>query len=512
MTRHRWGAALLVAATLVAASCGRSDDSSSDTTSAPAPTAAATTVAPATTAASDTTAAGSATTGAAAATTSAAPTTTEPSTPEGYALTAADIAAECASEPLQATETGVSETEIRIEVMADTGAQLSPGFGQGSVDAIEAFADYINANGGIGCRKVVVRTWDSKFDPAEVKNGQLDSCKNALAMVGNYSVLNPDPSPMEQCVDAAGQPTGLPNVAALSVDPNESCSPMTVGVNTVAEPCPLAPNTVRDFVRMAGPSAWLLEQQPGLHGVYLANGDLPSTKISAVADIAVQEQAGIVWDAKLVQSARDEQSAFIPRVQYLKDGSNFVYHGTADYALVLWMKEAIAQGVDTSTITWLCGVACYTSNLIAQGGDAVEGVHMWIPTLPFEEADTNAALAAYVDNVADGKIDYNGIQSWQAGIAFQQAVNQIVKDQGPNAITRATLLDALRSIEDFTADGISGARRLTAPNPCFVMVQVQDGAFVRVWPEERGTLDCDPDNLGTVSINPEQDVETVFTN
>jgi hypothetical protein len=43
------------------------------------------------------------------------------------------------------------------------------------------------------------------------------------------------------------------------------------------------------------------------------------------------------------------------------------------------------------------------------------------------------------------------------------------------------------------------------------MVQVQDGAFQRVWPEERGTLDCKPENLGTVTINPEQDVNTIFT-
>jgi hypothetical protein len=45
-----------------------------------------------------------------------------------------------------------------------------------------------------------------------------------------------------------------------------------------------------------------------------------------------------------------------------------------------------------------------------------------------------------------------------------------------------------------------------------VLVQVQDGKFARVWPDERGTLDCDPANLGTVSVNAEQDVETIFTN
>jgi hypothetical protein len=312
-------------------------------------------------------------------------------------------------------------------------------------------------------------------------------------------------------VDQTGAPTGLPNVAALTVDGNETCSPMTIGVNTRAEPCPLAPDTVRDFVRVVGPTKWLLAKYPGLHGVYLANGDLPSTKASAVADIAVQEQAGVVWDAKLVQSARDEQSSYIPRAQYLKNGSNFVWHGVADFSLVQWMKESIAQGVDMDKVVWACGVASYTSNLIAQGGDAVENVYIWIPNLPFEEADTNAALEGYVTSVGDGKIDYNGVESWAAAIAFQQVVNQLVMDQGPNAITRANLLTGLAALDDFTADGITGAHGLSDPNPCFVLVQVKDGKFVRVWPEERGTLDCDPANLGTVAVNPEQDVNTIFT-
>jgi ABC-type branched-subunit amino acid transport system substrate-binding protein len=511
MTRHRWGLACLAATSLIAAACGRGDDSSDTTTAPPA-----TTPAPATSAAPATDAPDASATGAPDATTAApttsAPTTTEPAAaPGNRALTAAEIAEQCASEPLQATDVGVSATEITIEVMADTGSPLAPGFGQGTIDAVKAFGDYINANGGIGCRQVVVRTWDSKFDPLEAKNGQIDACTNAFAMVGNYSVLNPDPTPMEGCEDMAGNPTGLPNVAALSVDQNESCSPMTLGVNTRAEPCPLAPNTPRDFVRIVGPTTWLLEQFPGLHGVYLANGDLPSTKLSAVADIEVQQQAGVVWDAKLVQSARDEQSAYIPRVQYLKNGSNFVWHGVADYALVQWMKEAVAQGVDMDEIVWACGVACYTSNLIEQGGSAVEGVYIWIPTLPFEESDTNEALDAYVTSVGDGRIDYNGVQSWQAAIAFQQVVNQIVMEQGPNAITRASLIAGLQALDDFTGDGITGPHPLTEPNPCFVLVQVQDGAFARVWPEERGTLDCKPENLGTVTVNPEQDVETIFT-
>ncbi|MEZ5168796.1 MAG: hypothetical protein R2695_20790 [Acidimicrobiales bacterium] len=307
----------------------------------------------------------------------------EPTTPEGYALTAADIADACASEPLEATEVGITDSTITIEVMADTGSPLAPGLFQGDVDAIVGFAEYINANGGLGCRTLEVRTWDSKFDPTEVKNGQIDACTNAFALVGGNSVFNPDPSTMEGCVDQNGDATGLPNVAAFAVDTNEMCSPMTIGVNTRSEQCPVAVGESRDIVRIVGHARHLLEVNPGLHGVYLANGDLPSTKASAVSDVAAIESTGITWDATIVQSSSDDQAAFIPRVEFLKNGSNFVYNGSADFVTTLFMKEAIA-GVNTDDIVWSCGVACYTQTMLSSGATPSTGP-MWIPFLPLEK-------------------------------------------------------------------------------------------------------------------------------
>jgi len=423
-------------------------------------------------------------------------------------LGAADISKACKSAPLAATETGVTATDITIEVMADTGSPLAPGIFQGDVDAITGFARYINAHGGLGCRKLVVRTWDSKFDPTEVKNGQLDACQNALALVGDNSVFDPDPSAMEQCRDHAGSATGLPDVAAFAVDTNEMCSPVTIGVNTRTEKCPVAPNTTRDFVRVAGPMKKLLELHPGLHGVYLGNGDLPSTKVSAIPDIAAQEKMGITFDAKLLNSAREPQAAYVPRVGFLRAGANYVYGGTSDTAMVAFMKEAIAQGVDPSKVAWECNVACYTRTFLSNGAAAVEGAYVWVPFVPLEETDTNPALDAYVSTIGRAKVDTWGIVSWQAAIAFQQAINRIVADKGPNAITRAALLPALKAMTHFDAAGISGPRSLTAYSPCYALVQVRGGKFVRVWPTKRGTLDCDATNLVTVTANPEKQAAT----
>src|SRR3954449_372720 len=77
----------------------------------------------------------------------------------------------CDGVVLEATDTGVTADTITVQVMADTGSALAPGLFQGNIDALKAYETYANAHGGIGCRKLVVKTWDSKLSAEESKNG-----------------------------------------------------------------------------------------------------------------------------------------------------------------------------------------------------------------------------------------------------------------------------------------------------------------------------------------------------
>jgi hypothetical protein len=122
-------------------------------------------------------------------------TTTEPGSPDTTEATTDEA---CDGVELEATDTGVTADTITIQVMADTGSPLAPGLFQGNVDALEAFETFINDNGGIACRELVVETWDSKLTPEETKNGQINACANALAMVGGNSLFNPDVSTMNR--------------------------------------------------------------------------------------------------------------------------------------------------------------------------------------------------------------------------------------------------------------------------------------------------------------------------
>jgi ABC-type branched-subunit amino acid transport system substrate-binding protein len=432
-----------------------------------------------------------------------AATTAPPSTGSANPTTTAPNP--CAGVTLQATDIGVTPTDITIEVMADVGSSLAPGLFQGNLDGVNAFASYVNAHGGIACRQLKVKTWDSKLDPSESKNGLIDACSNALALVGSNALFNPDVSPMTNCVDKTGAATGLPDIAALANDLNEQCAPTAFIIQNVAAKCPVQTG-VAPYQVMVGMDKWYLQQVPGLHGMYMVPGDLPTTVQSATYNIDGQQQAGIVWDSTPKVSGADAQPAYTPRVQEIKaKGSTFVYDGSNDVAMTRIRKEANAQGV-SSVKVWSCSLACYTNAFIPQGGSDVEGTYLWMQFLPFEEASTNAADQAFVTAMGPSKLTSWGAQAWQAGMAFQQAVNSIVAKSGPNAVTRAALLSALKGMTNFTADGWLGAGKSLQGagsfGSCFMVMQVQNGKFVRVYPTKPGTLDCNASNVLTVNVDP----------
>jgi hypothetical protein len=105
------------------------------------------------------------------------------------------------------------------------------------------------------------------------------------------------------------------------------------------------------------------------------------------------------------------------------------------------------------------------------------------------------------------KADGFGAQAWTAGLFFRDVVNNVVKADGKNGLTRARFLEEARKIHDFTA--AVGGQGMLGPtdvgghkvNGCFVLTQIKGGKYVRVFPKEKGTLDCDSKNVTTVQID-----------
>ena len=416
----------------------------------------------------------------------------------------------CEGTALEATEIGVTEDTIKVIVMADVDSPLAPGLFQGSVDGVMAWAEKVNAGGGLACREVEVEFHDSKLNGQTTVEGFLKACDSALALVGTTVLFGLDVSDLNTCADQAGNPTGVPDVSYITTEVPHQCSGVSFHLSRPGAECPYEGGE-RSYHASVGAVSYLQESLGiDFNGVFLVPADLPSTIASAVPLTAAQREIGVTFDGIFGVSGAATQAEFGPYVQTLRDsGSNYVYNGSNDQAMLKLKREAALQGLDTEAITWLCTLSCYTPAFIQEGGADAEGVYIWSFFLPFEEADANEQLGIFMDNIGTDFPPAWAAGAWVDGLLFEQAVNAIVDRDGPNGLTREALLTELRTVTTFDADGWWSTTDFTTTDTignCFVLMQVQDGEYVRVHPEERGTLDC---SIDPVAVTADPDAFTM---
>ena len=401
----------------------------------------------------------------------------------------------CEGATLEAVDVGVTPEDITITVMADTGSPLRPGLFQGSVDTIQAWAEWVNANGGIACRQVKVNTHDSFLSADEARNGFIAGCESSLAMVGTTALFANDLEPAESCADSNGAPTGLPDFAVLQTEPAHQCSPVSFATIPSTGECPYTSGE-RTFRERLGVLDYYMEEHgDDLHGVWVIPSDLPSTIASSMPGFRASQELGIGLDAEFGLSGLSEQSAYTPVAQAIRENESTYARVGLDYVGTVFLrKEAAAQGVD-SVLVWDCSLQCYDRRLIEEGGADVEGQYTWIQFLPFEDgADSNETLAAYLESVDEP--DGFGAQAWGGAEFFRAVVEKIVDEEGPNAITRQKILETIPTMGEFDAGGFLAPTDIgnKQGSGCFVLLQVRNGEFTRVLPEEPGTFHCDSEN------------------
>src|SRR3954447_13608736 len=200
----------------------------------------------------------------------------------------------CAGAALQATETGVTDKTITVTVTADTGSPIRPGLFQGSVDAVKAWANYENDNGGVGCRQVVVKTKDSKLSADEAKNAVEAACTDSIALVATTALFFKDVQVLENCKDKAGKATGLPDIADLQTESTQQCSAVSYAVIPGTGSCPYSGTGPRTFVVGATATDYYLNNvSKDLHGVYVVPTDLTSTIAASTSQFRAQAKLGV---------------------------------------------------------------------------------------------------------------------------------------------------------------------------------------------------------------------------
>ena len=400
------------------------------------------------------------------------------------------------------TEIGVSADEIHIAVVADVENAPAPGLFQGSVDAVRGFAKYMNANGGLAGRKVVVDFIDSKLSADEARNAVIKACAEDLALVGTSALFLNNVDDQLACVDKAGAATGLPDLPFVTTEAAQQCSPDTFPMAPPQLICSTKDQHPQTYQANVG-RGFYYKQKYGndLHGVYVFGSDLKAARNATFASLGQIRKICCKSDADFDLSARAQQSAYTPVVQAMKDSSSNYGQGQATFSgAVAMRKEAKLQGVNDVKV-WDCGTGCYDKRFLEQGGADVEGQYvdtLYLPFLDAKERKANKMLANFVKYTGQDEAGGIGaVYTWSAAIAFRDAVNAVVKESGVNGLTRKALFDKIKAIHGFDAEGMFGKIDLAGrhTSPCHVLLQVKNGQFARVFPKKPGTFDCNPRNV-----------------
>jgi ABC-type branched-subunit amino acid transport system substrate-binding protein len=424
------------------------------------------------------------------------------SSPSGSAGSGSSSAAATAA---PGGDVGITSTQIRVAVIADVNAKANPGLFQKSLNAVKAWASIINASGGLAGRQVVVDAIDSQLDPNISFNDVIQACSSDFALVGTEALALSSTSAIDTCKNAQGQAIGIPNLAGIAFGALQGCDPDTFAVlGNDSAYCATLKQATPSHTEQVGDYRWLVSQYPGLHGVWIYNTDLPTARSTQLPSYEAGSAQGVKKDGAGFYGAAgtDPQSAMTPVVQAVKQyGSTFVSDGVTPPNMVLLRREAQLQGANSVKV-WLCSAGCYANYFLQTGGSAVDGTYQTMTTIPFfTEYKQVPELAALVDKLGGiTNLDSNALASYVEALLFQDAVQKAVANGGQ--LTRASLFNALRTQETaFNAGGVIGATNVSGHenSPCFMITQVKNGQWQRVYPTQAGTFDCKASNIITVA-------------
>jgi hypothetical protein len=404
-------------------------------------------------------------------------------------------------EALEATEFGVTETTITVTVVAAIEVPGFPGLFQGNHDGVDAWAEYINnscrpRNTCVAGREIVVNHVDSKLSGDAARAAFRQACQDSFALIGTGVLLLQNFDDISQCADQAGAVTGLPDFAVVLTEPNQQCSGVSFSVNPPSLHCDTIEDTPQTYTVSVGPAEYYLRKFDDLKGGMLFPADSASAKNSQVPIFAALDELGIEDVYQEDVSALAQQSAYTSVVAAMRDaGVTYARSGLAFDSTVKMRTEAASQGIDMTV--WDCSLQCYDPLFVApESVDVIEGQYVYTPFLPFlgktSEAKKNKMLRNFLKYV--DKTDGFAVQAFAAGLFFTEAV-EAATDGDNNNLTRQGLLDAAADITEFDAGGMLVPTNVggRVPSGCFVLMQVRNGEFVRVFPKKKGTFDCKTD-------------------
>lgn len=382
-----------------------------------------------------------------------------------------------------ATDTGVTDGEIRVGTVTNKGAEVRPGLNKEMADVAKAFTDWCNEKGGINGRKLVFEDLDAKLN--EYPQRVAESCEDTFALVGGGAIFDNDTAGTREACDLA-------NIAGFVVSP----SARAAGQQVQPLPNPVYSLPVQHYkaIQKRHPDAKKLGLlYVELEGVTTVHAQIKEAYTDLGFDVAYDTTylpAGETGWRGFVQSMKQKG---VQVVELVGEPENMTALLGA-MATEAWYPEAISMQPNMYE-------AKFEEEAKGAADDTDIFTRLVFPT--FDMTDEFPGMADYIELMEtynkDGKYPaLLGAQGLSAWLLFAKAANECGSD-----LTRACLLEKAQATTEWTAGGLHAP---TTPGnaeaaPCGIIVRFNQDGFSydeEVTEPTDGVFNCSPDNVAVL--------------
>ena len=398
-------------------------------------------------------------------------------------------------EPVQevSTEPGLTSDVMRIAVIADgENSSINDGESESVWQAVEAWATAVNQTSKLAGRVVVVERIDSAVSRHAEAIEQVCT-GDYFALIGSTSINDSEGLSLLSSPECS-----LPDFPAFIYSAQRLNSEIT-----------FVSNPAYSQITNAGWAAYFSRVNPD--AVERAATLFPELSPLVLGGNQTIEAATATGYRFIYSPIYDFETDFLLEAESLieSDARSLTWRNSGSQ--LLSFLGAINQVDPDFRFDFIdCGQNCYSQNWVAAAGDFGEGVSVWLPYLPIEEAELSDELLRYLfyllsTHGSEGLTSAAGVAAWSAGLLFEEAVSRAVgldsAAYDPDSLTREAVIEAAKTINFWDANGLHGVSNPSEgiPSPCFVIITLQDGLWKRSYPSRPGELDCEESNLVTLA-------------
>jgi len=367
-----------------------------------------------------------------------------------------------------ATATGVTPAEIKVGSMSTDSGPL-PGATEGEFRGAAAYFAMINAAGGVCGRKITVLKGDDALDAQHARSEFERLEPQVLAFVGDLAVAD------SGYIDLM-KSTGVPYIGT-TVDPSGRDLPNALPHGT--------PNVIQ-----TGPYVYLKQAYPDVKKVGYLLSAVQGVRVNSPGTEAalghVGFEAPFAYRAELQTTSPDYTAQVIAMrnagVQLL---FLFAVEVNMQIRLVRNMRQ---QNWDPPLKVSSIGYNSTFTDIMGTDGDGWKTPILFLPVADSNEAKASPQVAAFFkwnkQLFPSGQLDQFVVGGWSQAAYFVKSLRAL-----GGTLTRQNVIQYLDTqIHSDDGGGVIGpfdpaAHGLT---PCFVMVKVQGGKFVRERPTGSG--------------------------